>query len=44
MKEEDLALARAIVADSKQSSPGASPTPLRRTRVAELIDKTKQFR
>lgn len=44
MKEEDLVLARAIVAESEQASPGASPAPLRRTRVTELIDKSKQFR
>lgn len=42
MKEEDLILARAIVAESE--SPGASPAPLRKSRVAELRDKAHQFR
>ncbi|XP_049288925.1 NAD kinase-like isoform X5 [Anopheles funestus] len=48
MREEDLILARAIVAQQQQQqqdvSPGASPAPLRRTLVTNLQDKTKQFR
>lgn len=45
MKEEDLILARNMVADSQeQSSPGASPLPLRRTRVQDLLEKRNQFR
>lgn len=45
MKEEDLAMARTIVAENQeQSSPGTSPAPLRRTRVQDLIEKRNQFR
>ncbi|XP_014102239.1 NAD kinase isoform X2 [Bactrocera oleae] len=68
MKEEDLIMARALVAEQaaaaaaaaaessatltmmgaslnqQQVSPGASPAPLRRTRVADLIEKRNQFR
>lgn len=46
MKEEDLAMARTIVAESQEqsSSPGTSPAPLRRTRVQDLIEKRNQFR
>ncbi|KFB51322.1 NAD kinase-like isoform X1 [Anopheles sinensis] len=44
MREEDLILARAIVAQQQDASPGASPAPLRRTLVTNLQDKTKQFR
>ncbi|XP_049309580.1 NAD kinase isoform X2 [Bactrocera dorsalis] len=68
MKEEDLIMARALVAEQaaaaaaaaaessatlammgaslnqQQASPGASPAPLRRTRVADLIEKRNQFR
>lgn len=46
MKEEDLAMARSIVAESQEqsSSPGTSPAPLRRTRVQDLIEKRNQFR
>ncbi|CAD7012494.1 unnamed protein product [Ceratitis capitata] len=61
MREEDLIMARALVAEqaaaaaaaaaessatllsSAQPSPGASPEPLRRTRVADLIEKRNQF-
>uniref|UniRef100_A0A182J6I7 Uncharacterized protein n=1 Tax=Anopheles atroparvus TaxID=41427 RepID=A0A182J6I7_ANOAO len=44
MREEDLILARAIVQQQQDASPGASPAPLRRTLVTNLQDKTKQFR
>lgn len=48
MREEDLILARAIVAQQQQQastdSPGASPAPLRRTLVTNLQERTKQFR
>lgn len=51
MREEDLILARAIVAQQKQQqqnavsdSPGASPSPLRKTLVTNLQERTKQFR
>lgn len=33
MKEEDLALARILVQESENESPGGSPSPLRRTPV-----------
>lgn len=46
MDEKDLMLARTLVESQQQeqSSPGASPVPLRRTRVQDLIEKRNQFR
>ncbi|KAL1380252.1 hypothetical protein pipiens_003608 [Culex pipiens pipiens] len=51
MREEDLILARAIVAQQQHQqqnavsdSPGASPSPLRKTLVTNLQERTKQFR
>lgn len=44
MNEIDLLKARAIVANSRESSPGGSPTPLRKTPMIQLQDKLKTFR
>lgn len=33
MKEEDLAMARILVQESENESPGGSPSPLRKTPV-----------
>lgn len=43
MNEEDIALARLIVAES-QESPGGSPAPLRKNLLSKLKDKTNTFR
>ncbi|XP_058466890.1 NAD kinase-like isoform X3 [Malaya genurostris] len=48
MREEDLIMARVLVAQQQQQgsldSPGASPAPLRRTLVTNLQERAKQFR
>lgn len=44
MKEEDLALARAMVADSESESPYGSPSPLRKTPITEMKNRTQTFR
>lgn len=44
MNEQDLAVARAIAAESKESSPGGSPGPLRKTVLTNLADKLNTFR
>lgn len=53
MKEEDLALARALVSDSKSPTTNISsgamadslaPQPLRKTLVTQFQDKTRTFR
>lgn len=44
MKEEDIALAKLIVAESEEASPGCSPAPLRKTLLTKLKDKTNTFR
>lgn len=45
MKEEDLIMARSIVAESQEgSSPGTSPQPLRRNRVQDILERRSQFR
>lgn len=41
MKEEDIALAKLIVAESEE---GGSPAPLRKSLVTKLKDKTNTFR
>lgn len=43
MKEEDLILARAIVAEQNES-PRDSPAPLRKAPPIQLADKLKTFR
>lgn len=43
MKEEDIALAKLIVAESEES-PAGSPAPLRKTLLTKLKDKTNTFR
>lgn len=42
MKEEDIALAKLIVAESE--SPGGSPAPLRKSLLTKLKDKSNTFR
>lgn len=47
MKEEDLVMARAIVAESMengQASPGGSPAPLKKTLITKVQDKASLFR
>lgn len=49
MKEEDLALARALASDSSDITAGAMadnavPQTLRKTLVAQFQDKTRTFR
>ncbi|KAK9885324.1 hypothetical protein WA026_010821 [Henosepilachna vigintioctopunctata] len=47
MNEMDMQLARAIVAEEKQrsasSTPGGSPTPLRKSVIAQVMDRTNKF-
>ena len=48
MNEGDMQLARALVADerinSENSTPGTSPTPLKKTVVGKAIEKLNTFR
>jgi hypothetical protein len=48
MNESDLQLARAMVADerfkSENSTPGTSPTPLKKTVVGKVMEKLNTFR
>lgn len=44
MHEQDLAVARALAAESRESSPGGSPAPLRKTIITNLADKLNTFR
>lgn len=44
MKEEDLALARALVAESESESPYGSPSPLRKTPITEVKNRAQAFR
>lgn len=48
MNESDLQLARALVADEKlkseNSTPGTSPTPLKKTVVGKAMEKLNTFR
>lgn len=47
MKEEDLAMAQALVADAAErnnASPGCSPAPIKKTLITQIQNKTKAFR
>lgn len=44
MKEEDLIMARNLVAESQEASPSTSPVPLRRNRVQDILERRSQFR
>lgn len=44
MKEEDLALARVLVLESENDSPYGSPSPLRKTPITEMKNRTQTFR
>lgn len=49
MKEEDLAMAQALVADAvaaerNYASPGCSPAPIKKTLITQIQNKTKAFR
>ncbi|XP_041981942.1 NAD kinase-like isoform X3 [Aricia agestis] len=44
LNEQDLVIARALVAESRDSSPGGSPGPLRKTAVTKFGDKLNTFR
>ncbi|XP_022835223.1 NAD kinase-like isoform X4 [Spodoptera litura] len=44
MNEQDLMVARALAAESKESSPGGSPGPLRKTVLTNLADRLNTFR
>lgn len=47
MKEEDLAMAQALVADAAERnsvSPGCSPSPIKKTLITQIQNKTKAFR
>lgn len=44
MNEQDLMVARALAAESKENSPGGSPGPLRKTVLTNLADKLNTFR
>ncbi|XP_049876113.1 NAD kinase-like isoform X3 [Pectinophora gossypiella] len=44
LNEQDLAVARAIAAESRETSPGGSPGPLRKNPLTKVIDKLQTFR
>ncbi|XP_062531167.1 NAD kinase isoform X12 [Bombyx mori] len=44
MNEQDLMVARALAAESRENSPGGSPGPLRKTHLTKVIDKLQTFR
>lgn len=44
MNEQDLMVARALAAESRENSPGGSPGPLRKTPLSKVADKLNTFR
>lgn len=44
MNEQDLMVARALAAESKENSPGGSPGPLRKTALSKVVDRLQTFR
>ncbi|GBP28390.1 hypothetical protein EVAR_102963_1 [Eumeta japonica] len=44
LNEQDLMVARALAAESRENSPGSSPGPLRKTPITNLTDKLNTFR
>lgn len=44
MNEQDLAVARALAAESRESSPGGSPGPLRKNTLTKIADRLNTFR
>ncbi|CAG4951602.1 unnamed protein product [Colias eurytheme] len=44
LNEQDLMVARALAAESRENSPGGSPGPLRKNPLSGVIDKLNTFR
>ncbi|CAF4929228.1 unnamed protein product [Pieris macdunnoughi] len=44
LNEQDLMVARALAAESRDSSPGGSPGPLRKNPLNNIADKLNTFR
>ncbi|KPJ02373.1 Polycomb protein eed-A [Papilio xuthus] len=44
LNEQDLVVARALAAESRENSPGGSPGPLRKNPLNKVVDKLKTFR
>ncbi|XP_028158227.1 NAD kinase-like isoform X2 [Ostrinia furnacalis] len=44
MNEQDLMVARALAAETKENSPGGSPGPLRKTLLTKVADRLNTFR
>lgn len=44
MNEQDLVVARALAAESRENSPGGSPGPLRKSPLTKIADKLNTFR
>lgn len=44
LNEQDLMIARAMAAESRENSPSGSPGPLRKHPIKSIIEKTNNFR
>lgn len=44
LNEQDLMVARALAAESRENSPGGSPGPLRKNPLSKVVDKLNTFR